>query len=96
MDLIKNRRNIPRSLMDFIEITGGGNFLYRSPSSYLHQSEEKYKEIRDKEELKPVFLEDTTDDTLVNAKLENYIERIKEDGFYDGIIEIELYPIIII
>ena len=51
---------------------------------------------KNKKELIPFFLEDTTDETLVNNKLENYIERIKEDGFYDGIIEIELYPIIII
>ena len=47
MDLIKNRRNIPRSLIDLIEITGDGNFLYRTTSYYLHQSEEKYKEIRE-------------------------------------------------
>ena len=48
-----------------------------------------YNEAKNnKEELKPFFLEDTTDDTLVNTKLENYIERIKEDGFYGGIIEI--------
>ena len=65
LDLIKNRRNIPRTLVDFIEITGDGICLYRSTSYYLHQSEEKYKEIRElvyneaknnKEELKPFFL----------------------------------------
>ena len=47
MDLIKNRRNIPRSLIDFIEITGDGNCLNRATSYYLHQREEKYKEIRE-------------------------------------------------
>ena len=64
LDLIKNRRNIPRSLIDFIEITGDGNCLYRATSYYLNQSKEKYKEIRElvyneaknnKEELKPFF-----------------------------------------
>ena len=64
LDLIKNRRNIPRSLINFIEITGGINYLYKSTSYYFHQSEEKYKEIRElvyneaknnKEELKPFF-----------------------------------------
>ena len=47
LNLIKNRRNIPSSLVDFIEITGDGNYLYRSTSYYLHQSEENYKEIRE-------------------------------------------------
>jgi len=64
LDLIKNRRNIPRSLINFIEITGNVNCLYKSTYYYLHQSEEKYKEIRElvyneaknnKEELKPFF-----------------------------------------
>ena len=48
-----------------------------------------YQEAKNnKEELKPFFFEGTADDTLVNTKLENYIERIKEDCFYGGIIEI--------
>ena len=64
LDLIKNRRNIPRSLINFIEITGNVNCLYKFTSYYLHQSEEKYKEVRElvyneaknnKEELKPFF-----------------------------------------
>ena len=66
-------------------------------SLHLYENEDKYKEIRElvhkevkirKEELEPFFFEDTADDTLVNTKLENYIERIKEDCFYGGIIEI--------
>ena len=45
-----------------------------------------YNEAKNnKEELKPFFLEDTTDDILVNNKLENYIER---GWCYGGIIEI--------
>ena len=61
-----------------------------------NQSKEKYKEIRElvyfetkkiKRNLNHFFI-DTTHDTLLNTKLENYIERIKDDGFYGGIIEI--------
>ena len=97
LDLIKHRRNIPISLIDFIDITGDGNCLFRATSYFLYGNEDQYKEIRklvyqeaknNKEELKPFFFEDTADDTLVNTKLENYIERIKEDCFYGGIIEI--------
>ena len=76
LDLIKHRRNIPISLIDFIDITGDGNCLFRATSYFLYGNEDQYKEIRklvyqeaknNKEELKPFFFEDTADDTLVNT-----------------------------
>ena len=65
LELIKHQRNIPFSLIDFIDITGDGNCLFRATSYYLYGKEDQYKEIRklvyqesknNKEELKPFFL----------------------------------------
>ena len=46
LDLIKNRRNIPISLIDFIDITRDGNYLFIATSFHLYGNEDKYKEIR--------------------------------------------------
>ena len=96
LSIIKNRQPIPKNLVEFIPITGDGNCLYRSTSYYLYGHENEYNNIRQKvyneekihkNDIKPFFLSDNTDDTILNIKLENYIEKIKENYFYGGIIE---------
>ena len=70
---------------------------------FFTNSEGNHKIIRDiiynvaiinKEFIKPFFLTGLEDDILADHKLENYIERIKNDGLYAGIIEISLATII--
>ena len=43
LDLIKHRKNIPISLIDFIDITGDGNCLFKATSYNLYGNEDKYK-----------------------------------------------------
>ena len=96
LSIIKNRQPIPKNLVEFIPITGDGNCLYRSTSYYLYGHENEYNNIRQKvyneaklhkNDIKPFFLSDNTDDTILNIKLGNYIEKIKDNYFYWGIIE---------
>ena len=43
-----------------------------------------------KPKLKPFFLLDNTDDTILNIKLKNYIEKIRKNHFYGGIFETDI------
>jgi len=40
---------------------------------------------------KKIFLEDINDDVIINSKIDIYIENIKKDNFYGGIIEISIF-----
>ena len=80
-------------------IIGDGNCFYRSISLYLINEQTNHKIIREiiyeaakesKENLKPFFLTGISGDILADAKLENYIEKIKNESFYAGIIELSL------
>lgn len=76
-----------------------GNYFYRALSLYLTNDQTHYKIIRkiiyqaakeSREFLKPFFLTDTSDDVLVKSKSDNYIEKMKKDSFYAGIIELSI------
>ena len=80
-------------------ITGDGNCFYRAISLYFTNEQTNHKIIREiiyeaakeyKEDIKPFFLTGISDEILADAKLENYIEKIKNDSFYAGIIELSL------
>jgi len=45
-NLIKNRENIPKILINHIKIKPDGNCLYRDLAYYLFKNEDKYKLIR--------------------------------------------------
>ena len=80
-------------------IEGDGNCFYRALSLYLTNDQSNYNIIREiiyeaskenKESLKPYFLSGLSDNILADEKLENYIEKIKNDKFYGGIILLSL------
>ena len=50
--------------------------------------------LENKELIKPFLLSGMPDNILENSKLVNYLDKIKNDGFYDSIIEISLANII--
>ena len=98
--LIKMRRNIPKNYLENIETEKDGNCLFRTFSLYLYQNQENYNEIRQaiykeankqKESIKNFFIEDTNDPVIMNYKINNYIEKIKENYFWGGIIEISIF-----
>ena len=89
-NLIKNRKDIPQDLIENIYIKKDGNYLYRIFSFFLYEEQSKYNDIRTqiynetknhKNEIKEYFLEDECDDVIVNYKIDNYIEKIKENFF---------------
>jgi len=101
--LIKNRKNILKNLLKNIEVEKDGNCLYRTFSLFLYENQEKYNEIRQKiykeakkqkDIIKNFFIEDSNDPVIVNYKINNYIEKIKENCFWGGIIEISLFSTI--
>jgi len=49
------------------------------------------KANKKKNEIKEIFLEDEEDEVLVNYKIDVYIENIKDNSFYAGIIELGLF-----
>ena len=64
IDLIKQRKDIPISLLEFIRVEGDGNCLFRTFSVYLYEIETRYKQLREqiynyaktnKEEIKDFF-----------------------------------------
>ena len=71
----------------------GVNLFYRSLFLFFTNSEGNLA-IINKEFIKPFLLTGLEDDILAEHKLENYIERIKNEGLYAGIIEISLAIII--
>ena len=99
LNKIRNKQPINQEEIIITPILGDGNCFYRSISLYLTNEQSNHKIIREiiyeaakerKEDLKPFFLTGIADDILTDAKLENYIELIKNDSFYAGIIELSL------
>ena len=100
---IVNKKPIKPNDVVVAPVNKDGNCFYRALSLFFTNSEGNHKIIRDiiynvaiinKEFIKPFFLTGLEDDILADHKLENYIERIKNDGLYAGIIEISLATII--
>ena len=96
---IHDKQPINQEEINISPITGDGNCFYRSISLYFTNEQTNHKIIREiiyeaakeyKEDIKPFFLTGISDEILADAKLENYIEKIKSDSFYAGIIELSL------
>ena len=96
---ILGKKNLNPEEVIISPVAGDGNCFYRAIFLYLTNVETNYKIIREivyeatkenKEILKPYFLNGISDDILEIYKLENYIEKIKIDSFYAGIIEISI------
>ena len=85
-------------MLEQIKITWDGNCLYKT-FLFLIIMKTKilkniYKEaIKSKNDIKEFFIEDAKDGVIINIRIENYIEKIQEDAFYRGIIEIGLVTI---
>ena len=97
ISLIKARQDISKNKVNLIQITGDGNCLYRAFSYFLYGNENEHINIRKevyekakirKNELKNFFLENIDDEILLNTRIDNYLEKIKENGFYGGTIEL--------
>ena len=87
LNIIRNRQPIPKNLDEFIKI----NFILPiwAWKWYNNIRQKVYNESKlHKNSIKPFFLSDNTDETILNIKLEKYIEKIKENYFYGGIIEL--------
>ena len=99
-ELIRNKQNISEDELIRIIVLGDGNCLYRTFSYFLYENEEHHKELRKiiyeqaknhKDQIKEFFLEDEADEVLEDYKLNAYIENIKENFFYGGIIELSIF-----
>ena len=67
-------------------------FLYENQENYNEIRQKIYKEAKkQKDIIKNFFIEDSNDPVIVNYKINNYIEKIKENYFLGGIIEISLF-----
>ena len=102
-DKILNKLPLNENEVIIAPIIGDGNCLYRFLAQFLTNDQNNHKIIREiiyqaalanKEHIKPFFLRDVSDNILAESKLDNYIDKIKNNGFYAGIIEISLAAII--
>ena len=105
ISLIKNNQDIPKNQIKLHYINKDGNCWYRLLSKYYTNDEKYYKTFRqiifesaknNKELLAPFFLnsEEGVDNVIINIKLEHYIDKIREDSFYAGNIELAISSII--
>ena len=100
LSLIKVNANIPRNLIKVIEIKKDGTCSYRTLSLFFTGDENEYKiqainlwSSKNNKTLFTAFFlppEEGLDDIIVNRKYDNYIEEIKQDGFYAGNIELAI------
>ena len=74
--------------------------IYIGKLHYLYGHINEYNSIRQKvyneaelykKNVQPIFILDNTDYTILNIKLENQIEKIKENYFYWGMIEMFIF-----
>ena len=102
-DKILNKLPLNENEVIIAPIIGDGNCLYRSLAQFLTNDQNNHKIIKEiihhaapenKEQTKPFFPRDVSDNILAESKLDNYIDKIKNNGFYAGIIEISLAAII--
>ena len=103
--IIKNNKDIPKKYVQLKEVNGDGNCFYRVLARYYTDDQNNHNIFRqiiyesakvNKEEFKLFFKDDESqiDEVLVNMKYDNYVEEIKRDGFYAGILELGLASII--
>ena len=94
---ILHKNLITTKEINIILVIGDGNCFYRSISVYFSNSETFHSEVRNliyetakenKETIRPFFIEGAEDEILIDSKLDGYIENIKRNYFYEGIIEI--------
>lgn len=102
-NLIQNKKDIPKVYLEFIPILKNGNCsyrTYRTISSFLFSDESHHKDLLEeiyenpkiqKNETKSFFIKDAPDEVIVNVKVDMCVEKIKEDKFHDGVIEISLF-----
>ena len=96
---IKEHKSLNKDICEVIDVGRDGNCFYRSLSKYFTKDESYYnffiKQIYSAalvnfEYLKEFFYTDQADTILVNNKIDGYVDKIKEDGFFAGIIELYL------
>ena len=97
--LIISHQNLNKDLFKIIDVGKDGNCFYRTLSLYFTNEETYFNFFRNQiylaaknniESLKEFFVEDEEDQILVNNKIEGYIEKIKENMFFAGNVEINL------
>jgi len=98
-DKILSHQNLEKDIFDIKDVSRDGNCFYRTLSLYFTNDESYFKFFREqiylaalnyKESLKEFFFQQEDDPILVNQKLDGYIEKIKENKFFAGIIEINM------
>ena len=104
-NIIKNNKDLPKNLVILKEVIKDGNCFYRLLSIYFTESQNHHQIFREiiyesaktnKDKFISFFSDDETqtDQILVNMKYDNYLEEIKNDGFYAGNLELALASII--
>ena len=82
-----------------IPISKDGNCFFRTISVYLTDTQENYKLIREiiaeyaeanRNQFLDFFIKDNIDQVLGSIELNSYIDNIKNDGEYAGIIEMSI------
>ena len=96
-NLIKNHKQINKELLEVHDVDRDGNCLYRTLSLYFTNDQSHYKFFREQiyiaaknnfKELQEFFINEENDQILTNKKLDGYIDKIKDDYFFAGNIEI--------
>jgi len=94
---IKEHKEIKKNLLEINEVERDGNCFYRTLSLFFTKDESHYSFFREQiylaaknniNELRDFFVEDKNDPILDNNKIEAYIEQIKENKFFAGVVEI--------
>ena len=97
--LIISHQNLNKDLFKIIDIGKDGNCFHRTLSLYFTNEETYFNFFRNQiylaaknniESLNEFFVEDEEDQILVNNKIEGYIEKIIENMFFAGNVEINL------
>ena len=96
---LKNRKPLKKDLVNKFDVLGDGNCYFRALSLYFTNegsyfnffTEQIYLSAKDNINLlKEFFINDENDGTLYNNKIEGYINKIKDNQFFAGNIEIYL------
>ena len=96
---LKNHKPLKKDLVNEYEVIGDGNCYYRVLSLYFTNDESYFNFFREQiyfsakdniNLLKEFFINDKNDEILCDNKLKGYINKIKDNKFFAGNIEIYL------
>ena len=97
IDLIINHKKLDKDLFEVKDVDGDGNCYFRTLSLHFTQEQSYYQFFREQiynaakenlKDLKEFFISDEKDEIIGNNKIEGYVNKIKDNYFFAGNIEI--------